>query len=105
MVEEPMRVENAVVQQPLVDRQKITEKKDFSLSTPDRREPLQESVEPLPFIPSPFGSSGTYSISSLRAAVDYHVKFLTVADSNLEAASHPPAIPKRIIDQLVRKVS
>jgi len=36
----------------------------------------------------------------LKAAVDYNAKFLTVANSNLEAANHTATIPKAVIDSL-----
>ena len=91
-----MRVENAYVQQPLVDLPKTIEKKD--LGSPDSTAGSLE--EPPPYIPLPFGSGKTYSLSSLRASVDYHAKFLTVAENNLEAVKHPARIPRSIIDRL-----
>ena len=92
-----MRVESPLVPQSLIESPKTIEKKEVAVT--NLRGP--ESSEDTPsFVPSPFGSSGTYSISSLRAAVDYHAKFLTVAQNNLEAANHPAAIPRMILDRL-----
>ncbi|MBP1610855.1 MAG: hypothetical protein H6Q04_3090 [Acidobacteria bacterium] len=96
-----MRVENTYVPQPLVDSPKVIEKKDIDSVSSTAGFP----EEPAPFIPLPFGSGRTYSLSSLRAAVDYHAKFLTVAESNLEAADHPARIPKAIIDGLANRIS
>ena len=93
-----MRVENQLVSQSLVESQKTIEKKEVTGSL-SNNEP--EMLEDSPaYFPSPFGSSGTYSLSSLRAAVDYHAKFLAVAENNLQAVNHPPAIPKMILERL-----
>jgi len=91
-----MRVETTSVPQSLVESPKALEKKELTNS--ESREKSLE--EPQSFIPSPFGSSRTYSLSSLKKAVDYHAKFLTVAENNLAAAGHPPAIPQGILDRL-----
>ena len=89
-----MRVETTSVPQSLVESPKALEKKELTNS--ESREKSLE--EPQSFIPSPFGSSRTYSLSSLKKAVDYHAKFLTVAQSNVEAANHPAAIPKALLN-------
>lgn len=94
-----MRVENPLVQQSLVDSRKVVEKKDLIIEgTHENKADGEQRL--LPFIPSPFGSSGVYSISSLKAAVDYHAKFLTVAQNNLAAADHASTIPKDLIDRM-----
>ena len=92
-----MRVESPLVSQSLIESPQTIEKKELNVNNLRDREPSEDSPS---FVPSPFGSSGTYSISSLRAAVDYHAKFLTVAQNNLEAANHPAAIPRTILDRL-----
>ena len=92
-----MRVESPLVQQSQIESQKPIEKKELANSIPQDGESPEDSSST--FI-SPFGSSGTYSLSSLRAAVDYHAKFLTVAKNNLEAVNHPAAIPQMILDRL-----
>ncbi len=92
-----MRVDNAFVSQSLIESSKPIEKKDVS----DILSRNGESMGDTPaFFPSPFGSSGTYSLSSLKAAVDYHAKFLTVAASNTEAANHAGKIPQMLLDRL-----
>jgi len=93
-----MRVESPLVSQSLIESPKAVEKKEVidNLSSPDP-EGLEESS---PYFPSPFGASGTYSVSSLRAAVDYHAKFLTVAENNQQAANHPAVIPQAILARL-----
>jgi hypothetical protein len=93
-----MRVESPLVSQSLIESSKTIEKKEVNVNSLRDREPSEDSPS---FVPSPFGSSGTYSVSSLRAAVDYHAKFLTVAQNNLEAAKHPGTIPKMILDRLI----
>jgi hypothetical protein len=93
-----MRVEIPFSPQPSIEAPKVDEKKDLTKSV---------SVDPdednQSFVPTPPGSSGTYSVSSLRAAVDYYAKFLTVAENNIEAANHPPRIPQTILDRLNAK--
>jgi hypothetical protein len=92
-----MRVESPLVSQSLVESPKNIDKKEVNVNTVRNHETPEDSS---PFIPSPFGTSGTYSLSSLKAAVDYHAKFLTVARNNLEAVNHPAAIPRMILDRL-----
>jgi len=93
-----MRVDIPLLSQSLIEASKVPEKKDVTKSTP--KEPSEESHT---FVPSPLGLSGTYSLSSLRAAVEYHAKLLTVAENNLEAANHPARIPQLILDRLNAK--
>ncbi len=93
-----MRVDIPLLSQSLIEASKIPEKKDVTKYT--SREPAEESPS---FVPSPLGLSGTYSLSSLRAAVEYHAKFLTVAENNLEAANHTGRIPQLILDRLNAK--
>jgi hypothetical protein len=95
--EERMRVESPLIPQSLIDSPKIIDNKEVSEKGSGDPQPLEESSS---FVPAPLGSSRTYSLSSLRAAVDYHAKFLTVAGNNVEAANHPATIPKAIIDRL-----
>ena len=95
-----MRVENLWVLQPLIDSTKATEKKELTSRNPKEDKPVDE---PRSFWASPLGFSGTYSVSSLKAAVDYHAKFLTVAESNVAAAQHSPTIPQAILDRLSRQ--
>ena len=94
-----MRIESPLAQQSLVDSSKIVEKKDL-VSQGGSKKKVDREPQPQSFAPSPFGSSGVYSLSSLRAAVDYHAKFLTIAQNNLEAANHAATIPRAIIDRL-----
>jgi hypothetical protein len=94
-----MRVESPLVSQPLIESQKPIENKEVSEKSSGDSQPLEEMSS---FVPSAIGSGRTYSLSSLRAAVDYHAKFLTVASSNVEAANHPTTIPRAIIDRLSR---
>ena len=91
-----MRVEMPLVPQPLIESSKALDKKELTNSSSGEGQPTEE---PQLCFASAFGSSGTYSVSSLRAAVDYHAKFLTVAESNLQAAQHPPTIPQAILDR------
>ncbi len=95
--EEPMRVESPLVQQSLVDSPKPIENTELETNNSSIGESTEE---PLSFASSASGSSRTYSVSSLKAAVDYNAKFLTVAGSNLEAADHGSTIPKAVIDYL-----
>ena len=90
-----MRVEIPFSPQPSIEAPKVPEKKDLTKSISVGLEEENPS-----FVPTPPGSSGTYSVNSLRAAVDYHAKFLTVAQNNIEAANHPPRIPQAILDRL-----
>jgi len=92
-----MRVESSLLQQSPIESHKLVENKDVIGGKPGESQPLEE---PSSFIPSAFNSGRTYSLSSLKAAVDYHAKFLTVAGNNVEAANHPATIPKALIDRL-----
>ena len=91
-----MRVENALVSQSSIDSTKTFEKKPVS----SNGSPMEQSVEKgSSYIPLPFGTSGTYSPSSLKAAVEHHAKFLSVAENNVQAANHASAIPKAILQR------
>jgi len=90
-----MRVEMPSVSQPLVDSSKAVDKKELTKPSADNSNDLDDSSSS--FL-SPLGFRSTYSVSSLRAAVDYNAKFLTVAESNVQAAQHPPKIPQAILD-------
>jgi hypothetical protein len=92
-----MRIETPSVAQSQIESPKSIEKKEL---TDDNLKGNPAADESEPFIPSPFGSSRTYSLSSLKSAVDYHAKFLTVAESNLKAVNHPSSIPQGILDRL-----
>ncbi len=92
-----MRVESSLVQQPLIDSPKVVETKEVKANHDAGPEAAEEKSASMP---SPFGSSRTYSVSSLKAAVDYHAKFLTVAGNNIEAANHAARIPREIIGRL-----
>ena len=94
-----MRVETPLVPQPLIESPKALDKKELANIRSKESESTEESQ---PFFASALGSSGTYSVSSLRAAVDYHAKFLTVAESNFQASQHPPTIPQAILDRFSR---
>ena len=94
--EERMRIEGQVFPQSLVESSKPLEKKEI-VSINSREDSDSEESQPLTL--SPFGTGGTYSVSSLKAAVDYHVKFLAVAENNMMAANHPPTIPREIMDR------
>lgn len=97
-----MRVDNAVISQTMIESQKPIEKKELSnILLRDG----ENSGDLRSFIPSPFGSSGTYSISSLRSAVDHHAKFLTVAENNVEAANHTGKLPQLLLDRLNAKLA
>ena len=91
-----MRIENTVVPQALVESAKTIEKKELTNSQSSET----TAEESQSFFPSPFGFSRTYSPASLKSAVDYHAKFLTVVENNMTAANHPTTIPKWILDRL-----
>jgi hypothetical protein len=91
-----VRVESPLVPQSLMDSPKPIENKEVRSSSSSDPEPAEETSS---LIPVPLSSSGIYSPSSLRAAVDYHAKFLTVAGNNLEAANHAATIPRALIDR------
>ena len=90
-----MRVEGQVLPQSLVESSKPLEKKEIAPKNPEK-DPSSEESQPLTL--STFGTCGTYSVNSLKAAVDYHVKFLAVAENNMMAVNHPPTIPREIMD-------
>jgi hypothetical protein len=90
-----MRVEMPAVSQPLIESPKTIDKKELTGIIPDG---ANEPDEIQAFFPSPLGLGRTYSVSSLKAAVDYHAKFLTVAENNIQAAQSSSAIPQSILD-------
>lgn len=92
-----MRIENAVISQSLIEASKTIEKKDVTRSV---EKIVSENEELDPFIPLPLGSGGTYSVASLKSAVDYYAKFLTVAESNMQAAQQTAKIPQALLDRL-----
>ncbi len=94
-----MRVETPLVPQSLIESPKSIEKKELPPNNLKHSEPLEESLS---FFPSALGFSRIYSVSSLKAAVAYHAKYLTVAECNLKAAQHPPGIPQAILDLFSR---
>jgi hypothetical protein len=94
-----MRIESQVVPQPLIESSKSLDKKE--ITSKDSREDSSSDASVFSS-PTPFGGSGTYSVSSLKAAVDYHVKFLSVAENNIRAINHPPTVPRALIDRLNR---
>jgi hypothetical protein len=92
-----MKIESALISQSLIESSKPLEKKEVT-SDGDGKNTLAEDLKS--FVPSPLGSSGTYSVRSLKASVDYYAKFLTVAESNLQAVQHSAVIPQAILDRL-----
>ena len=90
-----MRVEGQVFPQSLVESSKPLDKKDIS-SKNSSEDPASDDSQLLTL--SPFGTGGTYSVNSLKAAVDYHVKFLAVAENNMLAVNHPPTVPAEVLD-------
>jgi hypothetical protein len=92
-----MKIENAAISQSLIELSKTLEKKAL---TQENIQGGQQDEDAQAFVPTPLGSSGTYSVASLKAAVDYYAKFLTVAESNQQAVQHPPMIPQMILDRL-----
>jgi hypothetical protein len=93
-----MRIESPLLSQTLVESSKNIEKKELNLESPKKTD--AQDVDAQAFVPSPLASSGTYSVASLKSAVDYYAKFLTVAENNMQAVQHPPTIPKSILDRL-----
>ena len=92
-----MRVSSPLATQSLIELSESSEKKGHTTDISKKGKPVEESQS---YFPPLLGSSGTYSVSSLRAAVDYHAKFLTVAESNLQASQHSAAIPQAVLDRL-----
>ena len=91
-----MRIETTLVPQSHVESAKALEKKGLVNGESN----ANNIDDPQSFVPSPFGLSRTYSLSSLKNAADYHAKFLTVAENNLTAVNHPAKIPKGLLDRL-----
>ena len=92
-----MRVEFSSVAQSQVELAKTIDKKEIKGGDSTGNTALDESS---PFIAFSLGSGRTYSLSSLKAAVDHHAKFLTVAESNMAAVHHAAMIPRAILDGL-----
>ena len=92
-----MRVEFTSVQQPQIEAAKTIDKKEINGIVSGGDSAVEE---PTILVPFPFGSSRTYSLSSLKSAVDYHAKFLTVAESNMAAIHHAATIPQGILESL-----
>ncbi len=90
-----MRIESQISPQSLAESSKPMIKKGLK----DRNSgenPVSEESQLLAL--SQFGPGGIYSVRSLKAAVNYHVKFLAVAENNMIAINHPPTIPREIMD-------
>ena len=90
-----MRIEMPAVSQPPIESPKSIEKKELKAGNFNGANEPEESQA---FLSSPPGFAGTYSVSSLKAAVDYHAKFLTVAENNAQASQHASMIPQAILD-------
>jgi ATP-dependent protease HslVU (ClpYQ) peptidase subunit len=93
-----MRVEFSSVAQSQVESAKTIDKKEIKGGDSTGNTALEESS---PFIGFSLGSGRTYSLSSLKAAVDHHAKFLTVAESNMAAVNHAAVIPRELLDSLI----
>jgi hypothetical protein len=91
-----MRIESPLVSQTLIESSKAIDKQEL---TDRAKKPEETTDESLSFVPSAFGFSGTYSIASLKAAVDYNAKYMTVAENNTLAAKSMTAIPQTILDR------
>ena len=91
-----MRVDFSSIPQSQIESTKTVEKKEIKGAESGSAE--QEEVQS--FIPFSLGSGRTYSLSSLKAAVDYHAKFLTVAENNMAAVNHAATIPRGILESL-----
>ena len=90
-----MRIDMPAVSQSPIESPKSVEKKEL---TENKLNNAGEPEESQAFFPSPLGQARTYSVSSLKAAVNYHAKFLTVAESNMQAAQHASGIPQTILN-------
>ena len=90
-----MRVETPLVPQQLIENNKAIEKKELITASLKGNNDFEESQAGFH---SPLGFRSSYTISSLQAAVNSHAKFLTVAESNIQAARHSAMIPKAILD-------
>ena len=92
-----MRVDFTSVPQSQVETAKAIDKKEIKGNDSSGNTAADESLS---FVPFSLGSGRTYSLSSLKTAVEYHAKFLTVAESNIAAVHHAATIPKGILDRL-----
>lgn len=93
-----MRIDSPVLPQSLLEPSKPLEKKEVTLKISKENPSLEESGEESgtsTFLS--FGTRGTYSVHSLKSAVDCHVKFLSVAENNMRAVHHPPTIPSVLL--------
>ncbi len=91
-----MRIESQPLPQSVVQSSKSLDQKGLKENN-SGKSPGPEQFQPLTI--SPFGPGGTYSVNSLKAAVEYHVKFLAVAENNMIAINHPPTVPGEIMDR------
>jgi hypothetical protein len=91
-----MRVESSLVSQTLIESSKPIDKQELTVRSNKLEETTDESSS---FIPSAFGFSGTYSIASLKAAVDYNAKYMTVAENNALAVKSTTVIPQAILSR------
>ena len=92
-----MRVELTSISQPQIEAPKTIEKKDIIGGDAGNNTATDESQS---FVSFSLGSGRTYSLASLKVAVERHAKFLTVVESNLAAVNHAVSIPKGILDRL-----
>ena len=93
-----MRVDFSSVSQSQIESAKTIDKKEIKGGDSAGNTALEESS---PFVAFSLGSGRTYSLSSLKAAVDHHAKFLTVAESNMAAVNHAAVIPRELLDSLI----
>jgi hypothetical protein len=98
--EKCMRVDFTSIPQSQIESAKTVDKKEINGAAPGSSAEVEDEHS---FIPFSLGSGRTYSLSSLKAAVDYHAKFLTVAESNMAAVNHAATIPKGILESLNRR--
>jgi hypothetical protein len=96
ILEEYMRIENPLVSQSLIESPKTVENKTIVSGKSLRDESVENELSSILFS---VGSSAVYSPGSLRAAVDYHAKLLTVAENNMEAVNHSSTIPRELLDR------
>jgi hypothetical protein len=90
-----MRIDMPAVSQSQIESSKSIEKKELTASNFNG---ASEPEELQALFPSSPGLARTYSVSSLKAAVNYHAKFLTVAESNMQAAQQVSTIPQAILN-------
>jgi hypothetical protein len=98
-----MRVEIPTTPTPWAEANKnerMSESKALEKTSSNGAEPKEaENIEDAQLLQPPVkGSASVYSPASLKSAVDYHAKFLTVAESNIKAAYHISGIPQSILD-------